>query len=83
MGLDRKEDKGGRGGFQRGRTLTGLRGLTGSQATEEEARRVVSPAAQETPGGGGSRGTKRLGGGIAGGIRGRGNPALKRFRRGF
>ena len=84
MGMGGKEE---RGGVQRGRTLTGLRGLAGAQAAESEVRRFLSPSGQEisTSSRGrslGGRGTRGLAGGVAGGIRGRGNPALKRFRRG-
>lgn len=72
-------------GKQFGRTALGLRGFAAlkGQIPQEVRRLQVGAAQAESSGSGRSR---SLGGGVtkglaSGGLRGRGNPTLKRFRR--
>ena len=80
-----------RGGFgkQVGRTLTGIRGLSNLKGNEPEPEmRNLPLTGQEALGGGrgrslGKGATKGIGASMRGGVRGRGNPVLKKFRRGY
>ena len=81
---------GGQGKEQRGRQATGVLSTEAEQKRFEKAPKQESAQAQLAGGTSGrgralvSKGIARSGlaGGIARGVRGRGNPALSRFRRG-
>ena len=77
------------GDRQLGRTLTGIRGLANLKGKEREPEiRNLPLTGQEALGGGrgrslGKGATKGIGASMRGGVRGRGNPAMHRFRRGY
>ena len=80
MALGMEQSGKGAVGVQRFSALSGLRGRFGNAGREEEVRRVGSPVAAlagESTSRGRSLGVK----GVGGGLRGRGNPALRRFKK--